>query len=407
MRFKRLLVTLIAALCLMPSVAYAASWDRLYGKDAYETMGEIVRADGVFTSETVDTVIVATGDGYWDALAASGLAGTLNAPVLITPTNSLASQTRSEIQRLAPSKVFVMGGPAAISDGVVNEIQNMGVAVERAYGPTAPDTAVKIYEKGSGWSRTAIVATSNGYWDALSIAPFAYAAPAPIFLTQGDNTLGQSAVSVIRANFDNVIIVGGPAAVSSAVESQLSGLGITRLAGPDALDTSAAIASWEIGQDMGGGGLFMATSNGYWDALTGAGLAGAEKGLIVLCDVDEGTKAFDTVDAKLSYSRGRVLGGPAAISDANYAYFRGERTETPTAAPSTPSNSGNPNTSAPSGNVRTNEPREYVLNTKSKKFHFPSCGSAANMSASNRSDVVATRDELIARGYSPCGNCEP
>ena len=49
----------------------------------------------------------------------------------------------------------------------------------------------------------------------------------------------------------------------------------------------------------------------------------------------------------------------------------------------------------------------YVLNTGTRKFHFPSCTSAHKISAENRSEFAGTREELIAQGYSPCGNCKP
>lgn len=49
----------------------------------------------------------------------------------------------------------------------------------------------------------------------------------------------------------------------------------------------------------------------------------------------------------------------------------------------------------------------YVLNTNSKKFHLPSCGSVSDMSQKNRKDVSMTRDEVISSGYSPCKRCNP
>lgn len=49
----------------------------------------------------------------------------------------------------------------------------------------------------------------------------------------------------------------------------------------------------------------------------------------------------------------------------------------------------------------------YVLNTNSHKFHYPDCASVSRMKEHNKSYVEATRDEVIARGYSPCGNCLP
>lgn len=49
----------------------------------------------------------------------------------------------------------------------------------------------------------------------------------------------------------------------------------------------------------------------------------------------------------------------------------------------------------------------YILNTNSKKFHDPDCASADKISDKNRAETTKSRDELIADGYSPCGNCDP
>ena len=50
---------------------------------------------------------------------------------------------------------------------------------------------------------------------------------------------------------------------------------------------------------------------------------------------------------------------------------------------------------------------DYVLNTNSKKFHYPSCSSVKQMSEKNKAYYTGTRDEVIAMGYDPCGNCHP
>ena len=51
--------------------------------------------------------------------------------------------------------------------------------------------------------------------------------------------------------------------------------------------------------------------------------------------------------------------------------------------------------------------QDYVLNTSSKKFHYPGCSSVGKMKAKNRKDYHGSRDDLIAQGYKPCGNCNP
>ena len=51
--------------------------------------------------------------------------------------------------------------------------------------------------------------------------------------------------------------------------------------------------------------------------------------------------------------------------------------------------------------------RDYTLNNNTMKFHYPSCRSAGKIKEENKAFFHGTRDELIARGYSPCGNCHP
>ncbi len=49
----------------------------------------------------------------------------------------------------------------------------------------------------------------------------------------------------------------------------------------------------------------------------------------------------------------------------------------------------------------------YILNTKTQKFHDPDCGSADDIQEENRETYSGDRADLIERGYSPCGNCDP
>ena len=316
---------------LLPANAYAqTSWTRIWGQTAYGTMAELVRASGAFGNGSGGTVIIATGDGYWDALAASGLAGRLHAPVLITPTDSLAEQTREEIVRIAPERILVMGGPAAVTDVVLGELRTLCPSIERVYGPNAPNTATAIFRAGNGWSKTAIVATSDGYWDALSIAPYAYVEGAPIFLTEsstnssGRTLSAQTLEALGSGSFDEVVIVGGPAVVSEQVEGQIRSVGAVplRIYGQTAIETSAAIARWELGRGMNCDGLTVATSEGYWDALTGAAFCGTRGSVLVL----EGSENYTAIDAiaseyRAAVTNGYVLGGPSAVPSLTYQHL--------------------------------------------------------------------------------------
>ena len=91
-------------------------------------------------------------------------------------------------------------------------------------------------------------------------------------------------------------------------------------------------------------------------------------------------------------------------------------TPTPTAAPKeTPAVTKEPEIltlvptepEAPAAERAVPAGRDYVLNTNTYKFHYPTCSSVGQMKAANRKDVTMTRDEIIAMGYSPCGRCHP
>lgn len=83
-----------------------------------------------------------------------------------------------------------------------------------------------------------------------------------------------------------------------------------------------------------------------------------------------------------------------------YTYALPTPTPSPTPAPTPSPATVSPQQAQPVG-------QDYVLNTHTKKFHYPSCGSVKKMKEKNKSYFTGTREEVLARGYSPCGNCHP
>lgn len=74
------------------------------------------------------------------------------------------------------------------------------------------------------------------------------------------------------------------------------------------------------------------------------------------------------------------------------------QTATPTVKPK--------QTEKPASNNEESE-RSYVLNKNTKKFHYPSCSSVKKMSEKNKVYYTGTRQDVVSKGYSPCGNCNP
>ena len=307
------------------SESSSSTWKRLAGNTALGTMKQIVN-EGWKSS---NYAIIATTNGYYDALSASGLAGLLDCPILMTASDKLTDTTAKLITEKKVKNVIVVGGTSAVSANTFNQIKKLsGVSsVERVAGNTAIGTANKIYAYGntllkagkikSGWGSDAIVATASGYQDALSIAPYAYAKKAPIFLAKGKpGTLADTSSKAIKnGGFSRTIITGGEAAVASSVESQVTKT-TKRLAGNTAYGTSRKIADFCIKEGgMTAAHMGVATGRSYYDALAGAALCGKNNSVLVLAD--DGNSG--TVDNVVKPHRGElqtscyVFGGRSAI----------------------------------------------------------------------------------------------
>ncbi len=301
-----------------------ATWTQLAGSNRYGTMAAIV-AKGFASA---DTVIIATGANYPDALAAAGLAGIENAPIILTASATLSPQASSEILRLQPDEAIVIGGPSAVSADTFAQIEAlMGDGdVTRVQGDNRYKTALAIYDAGDTWSRTAIVATGYGFADALSISPYAFAHESPVFLTGGANgTTGLDDVTkaaLTTTNFDQVIIVGGPNAVSEDTETYLNDIfgddDVVRLQGDNRYKTSAAIATYVLDNDnLGANKMAVATGLNFPDALAGSTLCGKNTSVLLLIDdTDKGLFCVDGIiaDNKADIHQGYFLGGDNAIS---------------------------------------------------------------------------------------------
>ena len=299
-----------------PVPSFNQATKRIAGNTAEDTMQQIVQTA---FPDPVKEVVLATSESYWDALSANSLAGSLNAPVLLTHHGALPEQTIAELQRLKTSKVVVCGGENAISNDVVAQLKDLNIEVERIAGNMASDTANDIAKKLAN-TDTAVVTTSWGYEDALSAASFAYAKKAPIFLANYNSaTLDASSIQTMKdKGVKKVYIVGGASVVSPEVEAQLSAAGITveRIAGETAYDTSAKLATKLIALGMSANNMAIATGWGYTDALAGAALCGKQNSVMVLADNTNQTAINDVVAAnKNAIQNYYIFGGTSVVGD--------------------------------------------------------------------------------------------
>lgn len=323
-----LVLALVVALTGANGALADAFVERLGGATRYQTMEQIV--DAGFTRS--DWAVVATADNFPDALSSSALAGTRACPVLLTSGRDLTSETASEIARLGVRNVYLMGGEAAVSAGVESSLRSLGVGVVRVAGTDRVATSVNALKEvraAGSVSDTIIVATGAKFADTLSIGPWAYDSRSPVVLAKADGTLSSEAVSAIKADpyVKKIVLVGGTAAVSDAVRSQLGGYEFVRLAGDDRYETSAKVAEWVTGvKGLTWKRPVVATGENFPDALAGAALAGGQRSPLLLVPSHlqgHGSASIDHAYAALADAAGHVerlyvLGGTAAV-DADVA----------------------------------------------------------------------------------------
>ena len=195
---------------------------RIAGADRYGTAAALSAATHPNGSPIAYLV---SGEGFADAVSAAPAAARHAAPVLLTRTGVLPEATAAELQRLAPRQVFVVGGPAVVSDAIVAAIGQAapGAAVTRIAGSDRYATSAAVAGFFSAGVESVYVASGVAFPDALAAAAAAGAHGSPLILT-APTALPRDAdwrIGVLQPS--RAIVVGGPSAVSDAVLAAVRG----------------------------------------------------------------------------------------------------------------------------------------------------------------------------------------
>lgn len=259
---------------------------------------------------------VATGTSFPDALAGGPAAGTEDGPILLTLRDELPQATADELQRLGPDRVVVLGGTAAVSDAVVQELGALtGAGVQRLAGANRFATAAAISEHAfEPGVAAAYVATGESFPDALAGGPAAAEVGAPILLTQRGALPQATADELARLDPDRIVVLGGTAAVSDAVADALeahAGGGVARQAGADRFVTGVAVSQGAFPQ---ADTAYLTTGSAFPDALTGTPAAVRDGAPLLLTRGDCLPASVRGEIARLGAERVVVLGGEGAVS---------------------------------------------------------------------------------------------
>lgn len=215
-------------------VAAGYNVKRIAGLDRYDTAARVAEEVRVVTGTSASEVLIARGDTFPDALAASPWAYAQAAPILLTKSTSLPSVSAAALAASASdATAYILGSETAITAGVmdaIDEVPSIGATV-RLGGVNRYETAAKIADYAVGtakvvnWQRPAL-ATGTGFADALAGGAAAGARGSALLLTAPQTLPGYTSDALASRStiIQRLLILGGTSAVSDAVKNAATAL---------------------------------------------------------------------------------------------------------------------------------------------------------------------------------------
>ncbi len=301
--------------------------DRINGTDRYSTAAAI---SAEHFSPGVPVAYITSGVNFPDAIAGGSAAAFEGGPILLTGQNSIPQSTQLELQRLAPERIVVLGGPVAVSDLVVDALGQLTTGtVSRMFGPDRYVTAAQISATVFAPNAPIVyVASGQNFPDALAAGAVAARDEAPMLLVRENDIPGAAQNELERLNPSKIIVIGGPGVISQNVQNQLAGFlapggTIQRLAGADRYATSAAISNASF-PPKGPAVVYVATGSDFPDALSAGPVAGVMASaavtgphaapLLLLPETGTIPTSVRLEIQRLAPYKIVILGGPGAVS---------------------------------------------------------------------------------------------
>ena len=334
------------------SAGSGVSVTRYGGADRYETSLQVAEAVAADAGGALEWAVLVSGRRWTDAVVAAPVAGALGAPVLMTPPDELRADALAFLKRVGVSKALVVGPDASggahgagrgVEAGVLEALGEAGITAERVAGDDLYGTGVaaagRVTPGAMGdLGRTAVIASGEVFADALVAGPFAARGIHPVLLSPPGELHADVAAYLGDASIAHVVLMGGTAALSDAVEMAVEDLGIevSRVAGSTRYDT--AVKAAELAEDQystaAGTTCFANDTIGVararvpFDSFSAAPLLGRLCAPLVLADpgdIPDDTAAYlDAARDEHNAVGLRVFGGDAAVSQAAIdAYLTG------------------------------------------------------------------------------------
>ena len=219
----------------------------LTGSDRYETAVKISKEGWKNGS---DKVVIINGDVSIDGIISTPLATTYNAPILLVEKNNVPNSVKSELKRLNPRDVIIIGDDNAISKTTANQIKStVNASQTRLKGSNRYETSLLIakeIDKNHDVEKVYITNANGGEVDALTIAAKAGQDKQPIILTDKDSITDNTYKWLKSEDLQNAYFIGGPQMISTNVINKVNDItkdNVTnnRVYGADRHETNANV----------------------------------------------------------------------------------------------------------------------------------------------------------------------
>lgn len=196
---------------------------RRAGANRYQTAAQLAL---LAYPDGADTVLLATGADFADALAAAPLAAAEDAPILLGSADRLPGATADALAQLGASRIIVLGGPAAIGEAVGQQLSAEGYEVTRQAGEDRFDTAAILADAAfPQGAEVALLTTGRDFPDALAAAPLSAERDGPILLVDGNRVPEATIEALESLGVTDVVLLGGTAAIGEGAADRLSEAG--------------------------------------------------------------------------------------------------------------------------------------------------------------------------------------
>ena len=259
----------------------------LKGSTRYETATTISKEGW---PNGANTVVITSGNSIVDGVTATPLATSYDAPILLSDKDTLTDYTSTELRRLNPKKVIVIGGESVVSNKVITELKRLlpNATTNRIGGIDRYETSLKIAKEIDYINPINKIYVAGGYGevDALSIAAKAGEEKQPIILMPKDNVDFNSYNWLKSKNLQNAYFIGGNAVLSDNIilkinEITSNNVLSNRVSGDDRQETNGKVIE-KFYTNSSYEKVLVTKSNPLVDALTAGPLAAKLKSPIVI-----------------------------------------------------------------------------------------------------------------------------